>query len=81
MTIVYNGCNCPASYFTGVDPEPANMEIEAVVGATQTQTIPFMPNYINSIYKQDCGGYRVLYAPTYPFFKLSRNGSTDPEGR
>ena len=81
MSIIYNGCNCPATYFEGINPEFADMQIEAVIGADQIQTLAFMPNYINSIYKQDCGNYEVIYSPVYPFFSFSKNGSTDEKGR
>ena len=57
------------------------MEIEAVVGADEIQTLAFMPNYIGSIYRQDCGFYNVKYTPEYPFFQFSREGSIDPQGR
>ena len=53
------------------------MQIEAVIGADKIQTLPFMPNYINSIYKQDCGNYEVTITPSYPFFQFSKGGSTD----
>lgn len=40
MSIVYNSCNCPATSF--IDSlSPADMTIEAVVGATQTQELPY----------------------------------------
>ena len=50
------------------------MEIEAVVGSAETQTLPFQENYIGQIYLQDCGHYEVKYEPTYPFFTFSMTG-------
>ena len=35
LSIIYNGCNCPASTFDG-KANFKNMEIEAIVGQTQT---------------------------------------------
>ena len=57
------------------------MQIEAVIGADQIQTLSFMPNYIGSIYKQDCGNYEVTYTPSYPFFQFSKGGTLDEQGR
>ena len=57
------------------------MQIQAVIGADEIQILPFMPNYIGSIYKQDCGNYEVTISPSYPFFQFSKNGSSDEQGR
>lgn len=57
------------------------MEIEAVVGPTQTQTLKYQENYMNSVYGQDCGSYSIDYYPKYPFFSFSKAGSVDYAGR
>lgn len=57
------------------------MEIEAVAGDTQVQTLSFMPNYMGYAYQQDCGSYQVTYSPSYPFFNFSKSGSKDSQGR
>lgn len=40
ISVVYNDCNCPASTFMGNNPF-LDMEIEAVVGPTQTQELKY----------------------------------------
>ena len=51
------------------------MQIEAVIGPTQVQTLEYQKNYMEDVYLQDCGGYGVRYYPDYPFFKFSSTGN------
>ena len=74
MSVVYNSCNCPASTFSGNNPF-SDMDIEAVVGATQTQTLNYQENYMESSYGQYCGSYELLSSPTYAFFSFSQTGT------
>ena len=80
MAVVYNACNCPASTYLGNDPFP-DLEIEAVFGATQTETLIYRQNYIESVYNQDCGAYSIDYDPKLPFFEFSESGATDIRGK
>ena len=75
VSIVYNGCNCPASTYIG-DTPIQDMTIEAIVGPTQTQTVQYQKNYMEDVYLQDCGTYGIRYYPTYPFFSFSTSGSS-----
>ena len=74
MTIVYNNCNCPASTFIG-DTPIYDMQIDAVSGPTQIQTLQYQKNYMEDVYEQDCGSYGVRYYPEYHFFSFSTSGS------
>ena len=40
IAVVYNSCNCPASTYIGDQPF-LDMDIEAVIGPTQTQTLQY----------------------------------------
>ena len=64
MAFVYNSCICPESYFVG--EAPADMTIEAVVGAPVTQNLPYQYNWIESLYNQNCGSYSISMAPELP---------------
>lgn len=57
------------------------MTIEAVVGATQVQTLQYQQNYMKQVYDQDCGSYDIEYFPQYSFFSFDENGAVDYAGR
>ena len=70
VSVIYNACNCPISFFYGV--QFLDMEIDAVIGSPVRQALPFVDNYIRDIYGQDCGNYEVtLKTPTsFPLFRF-----------
>ena len=71
MRIIYNGCNCPASRFTG-DVTPRNMTIRVVNDPTDTQGgMDYQYNYMEYVYNQDCGPYSIELQNQDPTVDLS----------
>ena len=70
VAIVYNGCNCPASYFID-SVAPADMTIEAVVGSPVKQNLPYQKNLIETIYTQNCGSYSITMEPSLLLLEFS----------
>ena len=78
LSVMYNECNCPASTFMANNPPP-NFTIEAVVGASQSATLPYQQNYMEFSYKQDCGAYTTSISPTKSYVTLSDSGAVGGE--
>lgn len=59
------------------------MEITAVSGVKQTQTLQFIDNLMGQTYGQDCGNYRIRLEPQLTFFSFVKSAAAplDPFGR
>lgn len=55
---------------------PADLTIEAVVGVSQSVTLPYQANYMEYSYVQDCGAYSTSVSPTKSYMTLSDSGAT-----
>ena len=72
---MYNKCNCPVSYFTAKQ-QPPDLVTKTVSGPADITTLTYQENYIEGIYKQNCGTYTVTLSPAYSFLSLTKTGAT-----
>ena len=75
MSIMYNGCNCPATRFT-TEQQPRDMVTKAVSGPADVAALEYQQNYMEQIYEQNCGTYTVKLSPTYSFLTIAKTGAT-----
>ena len=79
MSVVYNSCNCPASTFEGI--AFADMECSVTPDLIVEQPVEFQPNYMESVYEQNCGAYSLETSPSLDWFEFKTSGdSLDANG-